>query len=90
MFFLAAYTTSFAMANAKVESTPKSTIVNNFQIKQNSTIEILSVNFYETLAGCTVTVRFKSDNVDITLSYSAATCADAWAGVSKVVNRFLK
>ena len=51
----------------------------------NLSIDILKSGF-----SCTVTVRFVSSGVNVTMTFVAATCAEAWNSAIKVVNVFLK
>ena len=51
----------------------------------NLSIDILKSGFT-----CTVTVRFVSSGVNVTMTFVAGTCAEAWSSAKKVVDVFLK
>ena len=85
----------FGPANANVlgsekiikQQVVKYGVYNN--VGRNST-DNLSIDVLKSGFSCTVTVRFVSSGVNVTMTFVAGTCADAWNSAIKVVNVFLK
>ena len=50
----------------------------------------LSIDILQSGFTCTVTVKFVSSGVNVTMTFVAATCAEAWASAKKVVDVFMK
>jgi hypothetical protein len=49
-----------------------------------------SIGKKETATNCTVTLRLKIANADVTMNFVGATCADAWAAAKKTIERYQK
>ena len=52
--------------------------------------DVMSVDILQSGFTCTVTVKFVSNGVNVTMTFVAATCTEAWASAKKVVDVFMK
>jgi len=49
-----------------------------------------SIEFLESGFSCTVTVKFVSSGVNVTMTFVASSCTEAWDSAKKIVDVFLK
>lgn len=52
-------------------------------------IENVSLSVIKNMRSCVATVTFKSEKVDVKMTFTAATCAEAWAAAKKVIDVFI-
>ena len=93
VFAFIGITSTYANNSARQDLELKS-IYNTENINTNKSgdlsVEKISIATKKNGSKCTATVVIKSETTVVTMSATAATCADAWAAIKKVVDALVK